>query len=156
MTTGMYNDGTLGEVFFNGIGKDGSTLRGFADAWAVAMSIGLQYGVPLETYVRMYLNVSFPPSGRTIDPSVPSAASIPDYVARSLASQFLSKDVCDELGVLTSEVKQRLTERLDSDVLPVVTSGVMDLGCACRCGAMMQRAGTCWQCPSCFASTGCG
>lgn len=106
-TVGMYDDGTPGEIFLNGIGKDGSTLRGFADQWATDFSIALQYGTPLETLIRKHAYVKFPPEGPTGDPDVPIATSIPDYIARKLAAMFLDADTCEELGVMTDEVRNR-------------------------------------------------
>lgn len=178
LTMGMYEDGTLGEIFLNGIGKDGSTLRGMADAFATDFSIALQYGVPLKTLVSKHAHVNFPPSGPTGDPDVPIATSIPDFIARKVAAMFLDADDCEELGVLSSEVKQRMTARLEVDPtytalmdIPVqsaapymnmnavgatTTAIPRDIGPACKCGGNMQRTGTCWSCPSCGANTGCG
>lgn len=169
LTAGMYEDGTLGEFFLNGIGKDGSTLRGICDAFATDFSIALQYGVPLETLVRKHSHVSFPPSGMTGDSEIPVASSIVDYIARKLAALFLDVDICEELGVMTDAVKARKTSMLDAvqemtDAIKpisvsddVLTLLVPDLGQACQqCGGMMQRTGSCWACPACFATTGCG
>ncbi len=159
VTAGMYEDGTLGEIFLHGIGKDGSTLVGMANAWAIAFSIALQHGVPLETLVQKYINVSFPPAGPTNDPAIPFTASIPDYIARRLAAKFLSTDVCEELGVLTPEVKARrslATYHASSETKEKIFNQAPDSGKACKCGAMMVRTGICWACPSCGTTTGCG
>ena len=89
ITAGKYEDGSLGEIFLTDIGKDGSTLRGMMNAFATAISIGLQYGVPLETFVRKFSYMRFDPEGMTTNPEIPFAKSLPDYIMRWLASRFL-------------------------------------------------------------------
>jgi ribonucleoside-diphosphate reductase alpha chain len=107
ITAGKYEDGSLGEIFLTDIGKDGSTLRGMMNAFATAISIGLQYGVPLETFVRKFSYMRFDPEGMTTNPEIPFAKSLPDYIMRWLASRFLESDVQEELGILTEEVRAR-------------------------------------------------
>jgi ribonucleoside-diphosphate reductase alpha chain len=107
ITAGMYEDGTLGEIFLTDIGKEGSTLRGMMNSFATAISIGLQYGVPLETYVRKFSYMRFDPEGMTTNPEIPFAKSMPDYIMRWLASRFLDVDVQEDLGILTPEVRAR-------------------------------------------------
>jgi ribonucleoside-diphosphate reductase alpha chain len=107
ITAGKYEDGSLGEIFLTDIGKDGSTLRGMMNAFATAISIGLQYGVPLETFVRKFSYMRFDPEGMTNNPEIPFAKSLPDYIMRWLASRFLEADVQEELGILTEEVRAR-------------------------------------------------
>jgi ribonucleoside-diphosphate reductase alpha chain len=107
ITAGKYEDGSLGEIFLTDIGKDGSTLRGMMNAFATAISIGLQYGVPLETFVRKFSYMRFDPEGMTSNPEIPFAKSLPDYIMRWLASRFLEPDVQEELGILTEEVRAR-------------------------------------------------
>jgi len=107
ITAGRYEDGTLGEIFLTDIGKEGSTLRGMMNSFATAISIGLQYGVPLETYVRKFSYMRFDPEGMTQNPEIPFAKSMPDYIMRWLASRFLDADVQEELGILTPEVRAR-------------------------------------------------
>ena len=80
-TAGAYNDGTLGEVFLK-LGKQGSTLAGVMDAFSIAVSIGLQYGVPLETFVSKFMNLRFEPAGMTDDQDVRMAQSMLDYIFR--------------------------------------------------------------------------
>ena len=92
ITAGKYEDGSLGEIFLTDIGKDGSTLRGMMNAFATAISIGLQYGVPLETFVRKFSYMRFDPEGMTTNPEIPFAKSLPDYIMRWLASRFLDRD----------------------------------------------------------------
>jgi ribonucleoside-diphosphate reductase alpha chain len=107
ITAGMYEDGTVGEIFLTDIGKEGSTLRGMMNAFATAISISLQYGVPLETLVRKFSYMRFEPEGMTTNPEIPFSKSMPDYIMRWLASRFLDTDLQEELGILTKEVRAR-------------------------------------------------
>ena len=93
ITAGMYEDGSVGEIFLTDIGKEGSTLRGMMNSFATAISISLQYGVPLETLVRKFAYMRFEPEGITTNPEIPFAKSMPDYIMRWLASRFLDADV---------------------------------------------------------------
>jgi ribonucleoside-diphosphate reductase alpha chain len=107
ITAGMYEDGTVGEIFLTDIGKEGSTLRGMMNSFATAISIALQYGVPLETLVRKFSYMRFEPEGVTGNPEIPFAKSMPDYIMRWLASRFLDVDAQEELGILTPQVRAR-------------------------------------------------
>ena len=107
ITAGMYEDGTVGEIFLTDVGKEGSTLRGMMNSFATAISIALQYGVPLETLVRKFAYMRFDPEGITTNPEIPFAKSMPDYIMRWLASRFLDADVHEDLGILTPEVRAR-------------------------------------------------
>jgi ribonucleoside-diphosphate reductase alpha chain len=107
ITAGMYEDGSIGEIFLTDIGKEGSTLRGMMNSFATAISIALQYGVPLETLVQKFCYMRFDPEGITSNPEIPFAKSMPDYIMRWLASRFLDADVQEELGILTPEVRAR-------------------------------------------------
>jgi ribonucleoside-diphosphate reductase alpha chain len=107
ITAGKYEDGSLGEIFLTDIGKDGSTLRGMMNAFATAISIGLQYGVPLETFVRKFSYMRFDPEGMTTNPEIPFAKSLPDYIMRWLASRFLDPAVHEELGIMSAEVRAK-------------------------------------------------
>ncbi len=107
ITAGMYDDGTVGEIFLTDIGKEGSTLRGMMNSFATAISISLQYGVPLETLVRKFSYMRFEPEGMTSNPEIPFAKSMPDYIMRWLASRFLDVELQEELGILTKEVRAR-------------------------------------------------
>ena len=184
ITAGMYEDGTIGEIFLTDIGKEGSTLRGMMNSFATAISLSLQYGVPLETLVRKFSYMRFEPEGMTSNPEIPFSKSMPDYIMRWLASRFLDTDLQEELGILTKEVRARqaaqdaasshLSDTAgpsasvgparpassaftdDPPVLPAVRRG-LDLGPACQqCGGMMQRTGSCYTCGSCGFNTGCG
>ncbi|MBA2764372.1 MAG: vitamin B12-dependent ribonucleotide reductase [Thermoleophilaceae bacterium] len=107
ITAGMYEDGTVGEIFLTDIGKEGSTLRGMMNAFATSVSIALQYGVPLETLVRKFSYMRFDPEGMTKNPEIPFAKSMPDYIMRWLASRFLDVDAQEDLGILTPAVRER-------------------------------------------------
>ncbi len=107
ITAGMYDDGSVGEIFLTDIGKEGSTLRGMMNSFATAISISLQYGVPLETLVQKFSYMRFEPEGITGNPEIPFAKSMPDYIMRWLASRFLDTDAQEELGILTPAVRAR-------------------------------------------------
>ena len=109
MTSGAHDDGELGEVFLK-LGKQGSTLAGVMDAFSIAVSIGLQYGVPLQSYVSKFTNLRFEPAGMTDDPDVRMAQSLMDYVFRRLALDYLSFDERAALGIYSAEERQRHLE----------------------------------------------
>ncbi len=109
MTSGAHDDGELGEVFLK-LGKQGSTLAGVMDAFSIAVSIGLQYGVPLETYVSKFSNLSFEPNGLTDDADVRMAKSIMDYIFRRLALDYLSFEDRQALGIYSADERQRYLE----------------------------------------------
>jgi ribonucleoside-diphosphate reductase alpha chain len=106
MTAGSYPDDGLGEVFLK-LGKQGSTLAGMMDAFSIAISIALQYGVPLDQYVEKFTNMRFEPAGLTDDPDVRMSASIMDYVFRRLALDHLSFEERAALGIYTNEERTR-------------------------------------------------
>jgi ribonucleoside-diphosphate reductase alpha chain len=107
ITAGMYEDGTVGEIFLTDVGKEGSTIKGMMNAFATAMSIGLQYGVPLETFVEKFAFMRFEPEGYTGNPEVPFAKSLPDYILRWMAARFCDTDVHEQMGIMTPEVRAR-------------------------------------------------
>src|SRR3954447_17290885 len=107
ITAGMYEDGSVGEIFITDVGKEGSTLRGMMNSFATAISIALQYGVPLETLVEKFAYMRFEPEGITQNPEIPFAKSMPDYIMRWLASRFLDAEIQEELGILTAEVRAK-------------------------------------------------
>ena len=109
MTSGAYEDGRLGEVFLK-LGKQGSTLAGVMDAFSIAVSIGLQYGVPLESFVQKFTNLKFEPAGMTDDPDVRIAQSFMDYIFRRLALDYLSFDDRADLGIYTAAERARYVE----------------------------------------------
>ncbi|MGD0742515.1 MAG: vitamin B12-dependent ribonucleotide reductase [Acidimicrobiales bacterium] len=176
VTVGQYEDGRPGEVFLK-VSKQGSTLSGVMDAFAIAVSLGLQHGVPLATFVRKYTNLRFEPAGITDDPDLRIASSLVDFIFRRLALDYLPYDERVELGILsTGERKQptlpgledieladaakREQERFGEggDSLAVAHQMSLenrDAPFCYSCGNVMQRAGSCYACPSCGATSGC-
>ncbi|MFI2663029.1 vitamin B12-dependent ribonucleotide reductase [Micromonospora carbonacea] len=121
LTASSYPDDGLGEVFLK-MSKQGSTLAGVMDAFSVAISIGLQYGVPLETYVSKFTNMRFEPAGMTDDPDVRMAASVMDYIFRRLALDFLPYERRAELGIFTA--KERAAQlRAEAEAESATVSG---------------------------------
>jgi ribonucleoside-diphosphate reductase alpha chain len=106
LTAGSYPDDGLGEVFLK-FGKQGSTLAGVMDAFSIAISIALQYGVPLETYIEKFTNMRFEPAGLTDDPDIRMAQSIMDYVFRRLALDYLDVETRSALGIYTAGERAR-------------------------------------------------
>ncbi|MDA8316571.1 MAG: vitamin B12-dependent ribonucleotide reductase [Actinomycetota bacterium] len=166
-TVGEYDDGRPGELFMK-VSKQGSTLAGLMDGCAIAVSLGLQYGVPLATYVAKYTSMRFEPAGVTDDPDVRLATSILDFVFRRLAITYLDEDERRELGVLTAAEK---TQALDApygsvaaDTPPAAPAGTNGNGraaygdapvCPVDGSVMTIRTGTCWACALCGTSGGC-
>jgi ribonucleoside-diphosphate reductase alpha chain len=108
ITAGKYDDGNAGEIFLTDIGKEGSTMRGLMNAFATAISLGLQYGVPLEVFVRKFSYMRFEPEGITGNPEIPFAKSLPDYIMRWLASRFIEDtETLEDLGIMTQEVRAK-------------------------------------------------
>jgi hypothetical protein len=108
ITAGKYPDGSVGEIFLTDIGKEGSTIKGLMNAFATAISIGLQYGVPLEDFVRKFSYMRFEPEGITTNPEIPFAKSMPDYIMRWLASRFIEDtNYLEQLGIMTDEVRAK-------------------------------------------------
>ena len=111
LTAGSYPDGGLGEVFLK-LGKQGSTLAGVMDAFSIAVSIGLQYGVPLESYVKKFTNVSFEPAGLTDDKDIRMAKSLMDYIFRRLALDYLPYETRSAIGIFSTDER---TAELDAN-----------------------------------------
>ncbi len=121
ITAGKYEDGSLGEIFLTDIGKEGSTMRGLMNAFATAISIGLQYGVPLEVFVRKFSYMRFEPEGITRNPEIPFAKSLPDYIMRWLGSRFIDDEaMLEDLGILTAEIRAK---REAQQSLPIAEEG---------------------------------
>ncbi len=116
----MYEDGTVGEIFITDVGKEGSTLRGMMNSFATAISIALQYGVPLETLVEKFAYMRFEPEGITQNPEIPFAKSMPDYIMRWLASRFLDAEIQEELGIMTPAVRAK--QAAEDTAISVVSS----------------------------------
>jgi ribonucleoside-diphosphate reductase alpha chain len=122
MTASTYPDDGVGEVFLK-LGKQGSTLAGVMDAFSIAISVGLQYGIPLESYVAKFTNMRFEPAGITDDPDIRMVSSVMDYIFRRLALDHLPRDQRAELGILS--VAER-TAALDGAGQAVVDSDEVD------------------------------
>jgi ribonucleoside-diphosphate reductase alpha chain len=168
---GLFEDGTPGDIFVD-IAKEGTTLAGLMNSFMIAVSLGLQYGVPLEVYVSKFSHMRFEPSGMTNDPDIRVAKSIVDYIFRWMGKKFLSPEQQEEAGILTPEVKARLAaayaeagEEAVSTVAAITEApppGQTALfnqwedavECA-RCGGRMVRTGSCYTCRDCGTNTGC-
>ncbi len=183
ITVGEYTDGTPGELFIH-FAKHGSTLRGIMDAFAMSVSHGLQYGVPLKTYVKSLASTSFAPAGITDDPEIRTASSLIDYIFRRLALTYLSFDDRLELGLAsiddmpedqtsllvdeqTADLSQPEAEVSVEEATPqkdttqssaakAKSSLADDTAPMCySCGNQTQRSGSCYVCTSCGSTTGC-
>ncbi len=109
ITAGEYPGDGLGEIFVK-LGKQGSTLSGLLDAFAISVSIGLQYGVPLESYVSKFMNMRFEPAGMTDDPEIRFSTSLVDYLARKIAIEYLPFDKREALGIFTLEERTAMLD----------------------------------------------
>ena len=155
LTASSYPGGGLGEVFLK-LGKQGSTLAGMMDAFSIAISVALQYGVPLNTYVEKFMNMKFEPAGMTDDTDVRIAQSIMDYVFRRLALDFLPYDQRTELGVLTaSERAAQLGSVGRPEAQPPQPPVRSDAPLCYACGTRMRPAGSCYVCEGCGSTSGC-
>ena len=133
VTVGEYEDGRPGEVFIK-VSKQGSTLAGIMDAFSISISLGLQHGVPLATFVRKFANMKFEPAGITDDPELRIATSLIDYIFRRMALDYLSVEERAELGILsTQERTQPTLPGVEEMATPSV--GLVDDGLERRRGA---------------------
>ncbi len=110
---GLYEDGTPGDIFVD-IAKEGTTLAGLMNSFMISVSLGLQYGVPLEVYVSKFAHMRFEPSGITNDPDIRVAKSIADYVFRWMGKKFLTPEQQEEIGILTPEIRARLASAAEA------------------------------------------
>ena len=168
VTVGEYDDGRPGEVFIK-VSKQGSTLAGIMDAFSISLSLGLQHGVPLMTYVRKYVSMKFEPAGITDDAELRIATSLVDYIFRRLALDYLNPAEREELGVQSTEERMQPTLPGVEEVATPSTSitGLTiapttlaraeqrDAPYCYSCGNSMQRAGSCYVCSSCGTTSGC-
>jgi len=169
ITAGTYEDGQPGEIFIT-MSKEGSTISGLMDSFATAISLALQYGVPLRVLVDKFTHMRFEPSGFTKNPNIPIAKSIMDYIFRWLATKFLDGDAQREVGVVKESGEEetvadkkvvQLAPAAPRGGAPVVTiSSVTSLyqqdAPPCPdCGAIMVRSGACYKCMNCGAVSGC-
>jgi ribonucleoside-diphosphate reductase alpha chain len=168
---GLYEDGSPGDIFVD-IAKEGTTLAGLMNSFMISVSLGLQYGVPLEVYVSKFAHMRFEPSGLTNDADIRAAKSLVDYIFRWMGKKFLDTDTQQELGILSPEVRKRLAEAndilengsggSDAETAPAPPPGQTALfnafedavECA-KCGGRMVRTGSCYTCRDCGQNTGC-
>jgi ribonucleoside-diphosphate reductase alpha chain len=168
---GLYEDNTPGDVFVD-IAKEGTALAGLMNSFMIAVSLGLQYGVPLEVFVSKYAHMRFEPSGPTNDPDIRIAKSIVDYIFRWLGKRFLTVDQQEELGILSAEVRARLAQTYTNGGTPgqggepapaetpppgqkALFNQWEDAVECPRCGGRMVRTGSCYTCRDCGTNTGC-
>ena len=161
ITVGMYDDGQPGEIFLV-MAKEGSAISGLMDSFATAISLALQYGVPLKVLIDKFSHVRFEPSGHTGNPEVPFAKSIVDYIFRWLASKFLPTDEQVHAGVHVQEKEAapasgESAHNADSKPLNDLKSMyAMDDAPTCAgCGSIMVRNGSCYKCTNCGETSGC-
>jgi len=166
---GLYEDGSPGDIFVD-VAKVGTTLQGLMNSLCVAVSMGLQYGVPPEVYVSKFSHMRFEPAGLTNDPDIRAAKSIVDYIFRWFGKKFLTADQQEAAGILSPEVKARLASQYSGES---AASGPAEPGeapppgqtalfnawedaveCA-KCGGRMVRTGSCYTCRDCGTNTGC-
>jgi len=159
VTIGEFDDGRPGEMFLR-VSKQGSTLAGIMDAFSMAVSYGLQYGVPLRTFVRAFTSTRFEPAGITDDPDLRLATSILDYIFRRLAVDYLDTDERMALGIRTGP--ERAAHGNGEHVTVDTRQGhngaaghESDAPYCMQCGVRMQRSGSCHACPSCGNTSGC-
>ena len=166
---GLYEDGTPGDIFVD-IAKDGTTLQGLMNSLMIAVSMGLQYGVPPEVYVSKLSHMRFEPSGMTNDEDIRIAKSIVDYIFRWFGKKFLTVDQQEEVGILSTEVKARMAANYANGGTAPAAPATAEppapgqtalfnahddaVECA-RCGGRMIRTGSCYTCRDCGTNTGC-
>lgn len=160
LTYGMFDDNTLGEIFIK-MSKQGSTLAGLLDAFAISISLALQYGVPLKELASKFIYIRFEPMGVTNNQEIPIASSIIDYIFRYLSYRFLPPEELKELGL---EIKEDIILREHKQLFDVTGEEKDNLpkeelsGPPCKyCGGMTKRTGNCYTCMECGESSGgCG
>ena len=165
---GLFEDGTPGDIFVD-IAKEGTTLAGLMNSFMISVSLGIQYGVPLEVYVSKFSHMRFEPSGLTNDADIRVAKSIVDYIFRWMGKKFLTADQQEEAGILSPEVRARIAERYangDATAEPYAAEPAPRgqtalfntwedaVECA-KCGGRMVRTGSCYTCRDCGTNTGC-
>jgi ribonucleoside-diphosphate reductase alpha chain len=170
---GLFPEGDPGDIFVD-IAKEGTTLAGLMNAFMIAVSVGMQYGVPLEVFVSKFAHMRFEPSGITNDPDIRIAKSIPDYIFRWMGKRFLDAETQSDLGILSAAVREQLangnghTPALPLDepatraaAAPGATQSALfnawedAVECA-KCGGRKVRTGACYTCRDCGDNSGCG
>ena len=153
ITVGMYEDGKPGEIFIT-MAKEGSTVSGLLDAFATSVSLGLQYGVPLEVLCQKFAHMRFEPSGFTGNPEIPIAKSIMDYIFRWVDLRYgLSEAPVEEGFEDVPELADTSTSRRNLE--RSVFANQADAPPCSTCGLIMVRSGTCYKCLSCGTTSGC-
>ncbi len=152
ITVGMYDNGQPGEIFIR-MAKEGSTISGLMDSFATAISMALQYGVPIKVLVDKFIHVRFEPSGWTGNPEIPYAKSIMDYIFRWLGYKFISPEYKHVEAGETPEL--RPTEPEPQQELPFRAATVEDAPTCAECGSLMTRNGSCYKCGNCGSTSGC-
>ena len=149
LTVGFYEDGSPGEIFIT-TAKEGSTVSGLMDCFATAVSLALQYGLPLQVLCSKFSHTRFEPSGWTGNPEIGYAKSLADYVARWLALKFLPRTSppLTEAGI---EAMASVPAQVSGDQLSEQT----DTPACIDCGAIMARNGSCYRCANCGGTSGC-
>jgi ribonucleoside-diphosphate reductase alpha chain len=171
ITVGLYEDGTPGEIFVK-MAKEGSTVSGLTDSFAIAVSFALQYGVPLDFLVNKFAHMRFEPQGFTRNPEIPIAKSIVDYIFRWLGSRFLSEEKQAEIGIIRRDPDEAepTTPVLEGPanaaqvVMPLGLEPISptstfqnqaDAPSCSECGSLMVRSGSCYKCHNCGSTSGC-
>ncbi len=167
LTVGKYEDGGPGEIFIK-MAKEGSTLSGIMDAFALSVSIALQYGVPLRALVDKFVNSRFEPSGYTGNPEIRYAKSIVDYIGRWLGAKFISPDYLDRDGSVAEEDiagESAANSAAPAPAAPAKTpdpetstrprAAIDDAPSCSECGMLMTPNGSCYKCSNCGSTSGC-
>jgi ribonucleoside-diphosphate reductase alpha chain len=173
LTVGKYKDGSPGEIFIK-MAKEGSTLSGIMDAFALSVSIALQYGVPLRALVDKFVNSRFEPAGYTGNPEIRYAKSVVDYIGRWLGGKFISPDYLDHDGAAEAEglaptsqaaqvssappkapVASIVQSAAEFDVTTRPRAAIDDAPYCSECGMLMTPNGSCYKCSNCGSTSGC-
>jgi ribonucleoside-diphosphate reductase alpha chain len=151
LTVGLYPDGQPGEIFVT-MAKEGSTVSGLISSFAQAISIGLQYGVPLKVFCEKFSFTRFEPSGWTGNPAIPQATSVMDYIFRWLQKKFYSEEAVEGSNPDNSLTLSPAPAR----TAPKDAVELSDAPSCKTCGSLMRRNGTCHSCATCGSTSGCG
>jgi len=161
LTVGKYDDGNPGEIFIK-MAKEGSTLSGIMDAFALSVSIALQYGVPLRALVDKFCNSRFEPSGYTGNPEIRYAKSVVDYIGRWLGGKFISADYLDHNTAAVEEEAAPAPKAAVADPKPAEVetttrprAAIDDAPYCSECGMLMTPNGSCYKCANCGSTSGC-
>jgi ribonucleoside-diphosphate reductase alpha chain len=164
VTVGLYEDGKPGEIFIV-MSKEGSTISGLMDSFATAISLTLQYGVPLEALVDKFTHMRFEPSGFTKNPEIPMAKSLVDYIFKWLGSKFMTAEQKQAIGIISRDndstgpiavTQQQVVSRSAISEEHKLTFETQADAPACHeCGSIMIRNGSCYRCLNCGATSGC-